>query len=687
MLYDAYCDQYGATVAWLDRALDAAALHRREGLSSSGAEEASRSWLAQLSGAVLPDLPTASSGAGNGPAGVEPGVWSLHSQPAAVCLEPVGGAAAGLVLLWRPTVRSVVAAAGQYAAAGLRVVVPLLAGPQRSFVHESRRGAIAFNDEELLHLLAFLLGGSLAGLEVNSLAALAHQFNQEAGRLLPAALDLGGRAHLSAAVTAALCPQQGGRPLFALLVLAAEAHWLDHQALDSRANTIWSFHKHFDALTLLKLARPTHLLFVEEGATPSDLYCRMRVADTEETSQLRTVSRTGKATLAGAVAGILAGGQRQSNHSFVPVATPPPAVFLAGWEALYRDSIDQRLTELETRLEAADRGRVQRFDRSAISPDQYRERVAQSLARVTGPALPEAEDRRPRTRCVRVTPTHSVYFVLLESVPGIDVAGYLLLPCADAGRRPAVICQHGLGGRPDAVAGLNDELEGGWVYDRFAERLVQAGFVTFAPFMNWGWARTGQRDALAKRAFALGFTPNRFEVAQLHAIVDFLQNRPEVDPRRVAFYGLSYGGHASLWLTAEEPRLAAVVTAGHFNHWQRKLTSLEISPPLMRPTAYISVDEGLDMFNYNIGNELGHSELATRHAPRPYCVENGLLDTVTPTAWVEAEFTRVRAVYEWLGADRHAVLDHFPGPHRVWGQGSFAFLHTHLLSPDRIQMP
>ena len=685
MLYDAYCNQYSATVAWLDRALEAAALQRRARAPSSVPEEASRALLAQLSGAVFPDLPAVLNR--HAPAELKPGAWSLHRRPAAVCLEPAGGAAAGLVLLWRPTVQSATPIAEQYAAAGLRVVVPLLAGAQHSFAQETRRRTIAFHDEELLHLLAFLLGGSLAGLEVNSLVALTHHFNQAVGGQLPTALDLGGRAHLSAAVTAALRPQQGDQPLFTLLVLSAESHRLDEQAMDTRANTIWSFHNHFDALTLLTLARPTHLLFAEEGATPSDLYCRARVADTEKTPFPRTVLRTGKATLASTVVSILAGGQRHPNPTSVPVATPPPAVLPAGWEALYRDNIDEILTELETRLEAADQQRVRRFDRSALSLEQYRERVAQSLARVTGPPLPETGDRRPRTRCVRVTSTHSVYFVLLESVPGIDVAGYLLLPSAGGGRRPAVICQHGLGGRPDAVAGLNDELEGGWVYDRFAERLVQAGFVTFAPFMNWGWARTEQRDTLAKRAFALGFTPNRFEVAQLHAIVDFLQNRPEVDPQRIAFYGLSYGGHASLWLTAEEPRLAAVVTAGHFNHWQRKLTSLDILPPLIRPTAYISVDEGLDMFNYNICNELGHSELATRHAPRPYCVENGLLDTVTPTAWVEEEFARVRAVYAWIGADPHAVLDHFPGPHRVWGQGSFAFLHTHLLSPDRIQIP
>ena len=64
-----------------------------------------------------------------------------------------------------------------------------------------------------------------------------------------------------------------------------------------------------------------------------------------------------------------------------------------------------------------------------------------------------------------------------------------LLP-KSAKPRPAVICQHGLGGRPEILAGLNNELEGGWVYDRFAERLVEKGYVVYVPFMNWGHAPT-----------------------------------------------------------------------------------------------------------------------------------------------------------------------------------------------------
>ena len=84
-------------------------------------------------------------------------------------------------------------------------------------------------------------------------------------------------------------------------------------------------------------------------------------------------------------------------------------------------------------------------------------------------------------------------------------------------------------------------------------------------------------------------------------------------------------------------------------------------------------------------NELGHAELATRFAPRPQMIENGLQDSVTPTAWVNREFARTQAVFTWLGATDQVVLEHFPGPHRVWAEGSFRFLDQHLRPPTGVQ--
>ena len=59
--------------------------------------------------------------------------------------------------------------------------------------------------------------------------------------------------------------------------------------------------------------------------------------------------------------------------------------------------------------------------------------------------------------------------------------------------------------------------------------------------------------------------PNLFgwgAARDVHAAVEFLQGRPEVDPTRIGGLGLSVSGEMLLQAAAESPELAAVVSEG-----------------------------------------------------------------------------------------------------------------------------
>ncbi len=683
--YDYYQKQYAQTMACLQRMLAQAARTRdRQRRSDHAYRVAKRQRLAHLSGAeqVMREVVRIE------PRAVAEGVSSYS----VVC----GNGLRYTGLIWEPVatvpLRGTVILAeqvdalqwiAQYRAQGLQVIQPALARAQHSFRAHPTRKWYTFPDDELLHLFFFLCGGSLAGLEAIELLTVAQALGQSGARQVPIALHLGERHLLTGVIAAALASEGAGlaSPLYQLLVLPETVDRLDHQETDARINTIWDFHTEFDALTLLDLADGTDLLFIEPTPTPSAGLSRAwawfgtqaeRLPHNVERRVERLVTPTAATTVATVVKLLTADGASVTQQT-EPVAIDPAII-----DELYQQSLDGKIVYLEALHESARQARQQRYDLSSLTPDSYRQRVAQSLARVAGPPLATSANCQAQTRLIERRPTYALYEVVLESVAKVEVAGYLLVP-PSANPAPAIICQHGLGGRPEALVGIDDRLEGNqWVYDRFAQRLAERGYITFVPFMNWGWPLVDSRDQLVKHAYALGFAPNRFEVAQLHAVVNFLQSRPEVLAERIAFYGLSYGGHASLWLCAHEPRLAAVVTAGHFNEWQTKLLNPELSPPLVKPTAYVTVDEGYDMFNYNVLNEVGHAELATRFAPRPQMIENGLQDAVTPTAWVNREFARTQAVFDWLAASDQLVLEHFNGPHRVWAEGSFAFLERHL---------
>src|SRR4029078_4560421 len=104
-------------------------------------------------------------------------------------------------------------------------------------------------------------------------------------------------------------------------------------------------------------------------------------------------------------------------------------------------------------------------------------------------------------------------------------------------RRPVVVCQHGLEGRPRDVA---DPKVNNPAYNQYAIRLAERGFVTCAPqnpYIFQDRFRTLQR-----KANPLGKTLFSIIVPQHQQITDWLKSQSFVDPQRVAFYGLSYGG-------------------------------------------------------------------------------------------------------------------------------------------------
>ena len=120
--------------------------------------------------------------------------------------------------------------------------------------------------------------------------------------------------------------------------------------------------------------------------------------------------------------------------------------------------------------------------------------------------------------------------------PDVIAYGILLLPkgIKEGEKRPVVVCQHGLEGRPSDLADPKVESP----YHRLAVRLAEEGFITFAPQNLYIF---GDRfRILQRKANPLKKTLFSVIVPQHQQITDWLKTLPSVDPTRIAFYGLSY---------------------------------------------------------------------------------------------------------------------------------------------------
>ena len=278
----------------------------------------------------------------------------------------------------------------------------------------------------------------------------------------------------------------------------------------------------------------------------------------------------------------------------------------------------------------------------------------------------------PRTRKIYDEPRYTGYEVVLDVCPDVIAYGILLLPKDIKGgeKRPVVVCQHGLEGRPANVA---DPRVDNPSYHQFANRLAERGFVTFAPqnlYIFGDRFRTLQRKAnpIKKTLFSV-------IVPQHHQIVDWLAGLPFVDPERIAFYGLSYGGKTAMRVPPLVKRYCLSICSADFNDWVWKNASSRSSYSYVRTGEY-------EIFEFDLGSTFNYAEMAALIAPRPFMVERGHFDGVGPDEAVAYEFAKVRHLYAAkLGIPDRAEIEFFVGPHTIHGAVTFEFLHKHLRWP------
>ena len=264
-------------------------------------------------------------------------------------------------------------------------------------------------------------------------------------------------------------------------------------------------------------------------------------------------------------------------------------------------------------------------------------------------------------------PNWTGHEVVLDVFPDVIAYGILLLPKDTKAqeRRPVIVCQHGLEGRP------TDVIEGDHrAYNDFAAKLCERGYIVFAPqnlYIFQDRFRTLQR-----KANPLGKTLFSIIVPQHQQIVNWLKTLPNVDSERIAFYGLSYGGKSAMRIPPLVTDYCLSICSADFNEWVRKNASTR------HDFSYVWSGE-YEIFEFDLGTTFNYAEMAALIAPRPFMVERGHFDGVGKDEWVAYEFAKVRNLYAArLKIPERCEIEWFDGPHTINGKATFEFLDRHL---------
>jgi dienelactone hydrolase len=315
----------------------------------------------------------------------------------------------------------------------------------------------------------------------------------------------------------------------------------------------------------------------------------------------------------------------------------------------------------------ADRALPERWHESCNS---YREYLWEEvLGRFPSASAPP----NVRSRLAYDQPKWRGYEVVMDIWPGVFAYGVLLLPkdLQPGERRPVVVCQHGRNGRPQDVVNPTEDTK---YYHSFGAQLADRGFIVYAP--QNAYIGEEKYRQLQRKAYPLKKTFYSVIAVQHARTLQWLQDLPMVDPERVAFYGLSYGGETAMRIPAILEGYCLSICSANFNQqvWKHASTSARYS--------YVFSNE-YEQSEFDSGNTFSDAEMAGLIAPRPFMVERGHQDAVAPDEWVAYEYAKVQRLYDDLKISDRTEMEVFSGGHEIHSARTFDFLHKHLNWPKR----
>ena len=591
--------------------------------------------------------------------------------------------------------------ARRLAAAGCRVLIPTLIN--RDCEHSGVAGHMTNQPHrEFIYRAAYELGRHIIGYEVHKVLAAVDWFKQSDPRL-PLGVIGYGEGALLALYAAALDTR--------LTTACVSGYFGPREGLFEEPiyRNVWSLLRDFGDAEIATLIAPRPLVIeaspvpavsgppVREGlsgAAPGALTTPSLDAVRQELNRSLTLLGDRKSTMTlvesdlpgsdDALTAFLAalGWHGPSRGSLLPQghaeeATQGPqmdhATHLTDSAARHKRQFDQLVEHTQHLMRESEFTRRD-FWQHADATDtktwvkstrRYRKQLWEDvIGALPDPSLPP----NPRARQVYETDAFRGYEVVLDLFPDVFAYGILLVPkdLPPGERRPVVVCQHGLEGRPQHLADP-DVVEP--YYKLFACRLAERGFVTFSPQNPY---LGGDKFRLLQRlANPLKLSLFSFIIRQHQCILDFLKTLPYVDAKRMGFYGLSYGGKTAMRVPAILEDYALSICSGDFNEWIWKNCSTR------SPYSYLRTGEW-EMPEFNLGNTFNYAELSYLICPRPFMVERGHWDGVAPDEQVAYEYARTRHRYDLLGLSDRTEIEFFNGPHEIHAAGTFAFLEKHL---------
>lgn len=310
------------------------------------------------------------------------------------------------------------------------------------------------------------------------------------------------------------------------------------------------------------------------------------------------------------------------------------------------------------------------LDEWAARRPSYRQQLAEMLGLAPEP---ERADLHATVAGRFELPEFDVENLHFQSVPDLYVTANLYLPKLRGARAPAILylCGHSSCVRDGVSLGAKASYQhhGAWLarcgYACLILDTLQLGEI---PGIHHGTCREGMWWWNSR-----GYTPAGVEAWNCVRALDYLQQRPEVDPELLGVTGRSGGGAYSWWVAALDERVKAAVPVAGITDLQNHVVDgcVEGHCDCMYP---------INTYRWDF------AQVAALVAPRPLLIANSDKDDIFPLEGVLRLHEKVRDIYRLYGADDKLGLLITEGPHEDTQDlqlPALRWFDRHLMGVDR----
>lgn len=243
-----------------------------------------------------------------------------------------------------------------------------------------------------------------------------------------------------------------------------------------------------------------------------------------------------------------------------------------------------------------------------------------------------------RTLSVEERPGYVIENLILDLNGIEDVPSYFVRPKDSSGPYPTVLYNHAHHG--EYLVGRNELINPRGKLESYADALAAHGIAALC-FDTWMFnerrGRSGGeifREMLWKGQVLWGMM-----VYDSIKAMDYLVTRDDVDPDRIATYGISMGSTMGWWLAALDQRVKVTVDVCCLTDYQALIET--------RGT------EGHGVYYYvpKLMKHFTSGQINALIAPRPHLGQAGIYDPLTPPVGLDRIDREVTAAYAAAGAD------------------------------------